>query len=89
MMECPMVRSPNKGSRADRERNADRHVGNRLRIIRTELGVSLDELSRRSTISPGYLAKYEAGTRRMSPLVLSEMSDALGVGIDEFFYGLD
>jgi transcriptional regulator with XRE-family HTH domain len=84
-----LVRSPNKGSRADRERDADRHVGNRLRLIRTELGVSLDELSRRSKISATHLAKCEAGERRMSPLVLSEMSDALGVGIHEFFYGLD
>jgi transcriptional regulator with XRE-family HTH domain len=84
-----MVRSPNKGSRVDRERLADQHVGKRLRLIRTELGVSLEELARRSGISVNYLAKYEAGERRMSPLVLSEMSDALRVGIDEFFYGLD
>jgi transcriptional regulator with XRE-family HTH domain len=84
-----MVRSPNKGSRADRQRNADKHVGNRLRVIRTELGVSLDELARRSKISVASLAKFETGERRMSPLNLSEMSDALRVGIDEFFYGLD
>ncbi len=84
-----MVRLPNKGSRADRERIADQHVGNRLRIIRSELSVSIDELSRRSGISAARLAKFETGERRMSPLVLSEMSDALHVGIDEFFYGLD
>jgi transcriptional regulator with XRE-family HTH domain len=84
-----MVRSPNKGSRANRERLADQHVGNRLRIIRTELGVSIDELSHRSGISAAQLTKFESGERRMSPLVLSEMSDALHVGIDEFFYGLD
>jgi transcriptional regulator with XRE-family HTH domain len=84
-----MVRSPNKGSRADRERETDKHVGNRLRLVRTELGVSIDELSRRAGISAKYLVKYEAGERRMSPLVLAEMSDALRVGIDEFFYGLD
>ena len=84
-----MVRLPHRGSRADRERQTDRHVGQRLRLLRTELGVSLDELARRSSISTGHLAQYEAGERRMSPLVLSEMSDALRVGIDEFFYGLD
>jgi transcriptional regulator with XRE-family HTH domain len=84
-----MARSPNKGSRADQEREVDKHVGRRLRLIRTELGVSLDELSRRSKISATHLAKYEDGERRMSPLVLAEMSNALAVGVDEFFYGLD
>jgi transcriptional regulator with XRE-family HTH domain len=84
-----MVRSPNKGSRAQRERDADSHVGHRVHIIRTDLGISLEELARRTGISGKILEQYETGARRMSPLVLSELSEALGVEITEFFYGLD
>jgi transcriptional regulator with XRE-family HTH domain len=84
-----MVRSPNKGSRAQRERDADKHIGNRIKVIRTDLGIGIDELARRTGISDKVLEQYETGTRRMSPLVLSELSEALGVEIGEFFFGLD
>lgn len=63
----------------------DIHVGSRVRLRRTLLGLSQDKLARAIGVSFQQLQKYERGTNRISASRLYALSKVLGVGIAWFF----
>ncbi len=54
-------------------------VGERLKKLREERGMSLDELADRLDIAPDCMVEVEAGTRRLSAATLAEVAGILGV----------
>jgi transcriptional regulator with XRE-family HTH domain len=57
-------------------------VRERLRSLRTARGWSLDELARRTHISPSTLSRLETGRRRMALDQLVPLARALGTTVD-------
>jgi len=57
-------------------------VGNNVRILRTERGLSIDVLARLLDITPGYLGLIERGERGTNALTLVKLSKLLEVNVD-------
>ena len=57
-------------------------VRTRLRSLRTTLGLSLDELSARTHLSPSTISRVETGKRTISLDVLLPLAAGLQVGLD-------
>ena len=71
------------GSRSPNE--IDRHVGIRLRKLRVDQRLTLQDLAGQIGVSHQQLQKYETGTNRLSVGMLPGVADALGVDLMEFF----
>jgi XRE family aerobic/anaerobic benzoate catabolism transcriptional regulator len=56
-----------------------RTLGDRLRLIRAQRGMSRRALAERSGVSERYIAQFEAGAGNMSLLLLRRLAHALGV----------
>lgn len=74
--KVPGSRSPN---------DIDRHVGQQLRKLRQEAGLTLQDLAEQIGVSHQQLQKYETGANRLSVGMLPGVAEALGVDIMEFF----
>ena len=70
-------------------RRVDDHVGARIRLRRTMLGMTQEQLAAALGISYQQVQKYETGANRVSAGRLFEISQRLGVDIAYFFEGLD
>jgi transcriptional regulator with XRE-family HTH domain len=57
----------------------------RLRILRTTLGYSLEELAERTNLSPSTISRVETGKRTLGLDVLVPLANALQVGLDVLF----
>ncbi len=66
----------------------DVHVGNRVRIRRTLLGLSQGKLAKTLGLSFQQIQKYERGTNRMGASRLHQIGQALDVPVSFFFDGL-
>ena len=62
------------------------NIGNRLRALRKEKGLSLMELSKRAGCSISYLSMVENGKVNPSVSKLKKITDILGITIIELFY---
>ncbi|MCB9948727.1 MAG: helix-turn-helix transcriptional regulator [Rhodospirillaceae bacterium] len=71
--------------REDGPHPVDVHVGQRLRMRRTLLGMSQEMLAERLGISFQQLQKYEKGSNRLSASRLFELSRILDVPVSFFF----
>lgn len=71
------------------DRSVDRHVGERIRRRRAELGMTQHDLALMLGISYQQVQKYETGANRVSAGRLFNMSQKLGCQIGYFFDGLD
>jgi transcriptional regulator with XRE-family HTH domain len=60
----------------------ERTVRTRLRSLRTTLGLSLDELAERASLSPSTISRVETGKRTISLDVLLPLAAALQVDLD-------
>ena len=58
-------------------------LGDRLRLIRAQRGMSRRVLAQSSGVSERYIAQFEAGAGNMSLLLLRRLARALGVPMDE------
>jgi transcriptional regulator with XRE-family HTH domain len=67
----------------------DAHVGERIRIRRTELGLTQEDLSRQIRVSYQQVQKYETGANRISAGRLYEIASELGVSVAYFFEEFD
>ncbi|MFW7268357.1 helix-turn-helix domain-containing protein [Gluconacetobacter sp. Hr-1-5] len=67
----------------------DVHVGGRIRLRRTLLGMSQERLGEALGLTFQQVQKYERGTNRVSASRLYELSDVLDVPVSFFFDGLD
>ncbi len=78
--KVPGSRSPN---------DVDRHVGLKLRKLRLDAGLTLQDLAGQIGVSHQQLQKYETGTNRLSVGMLPGIAEVLGVDIMEFFEDSD
>jgi transcriptional regulator with XRE-family HTH domain len=74
--KVPGSRSPN---------DIDRLVGKKLRQLRLDAGLTLQDLAQQIGISHQQLQKYETGTNRISVGMLPGIAEALGAELIEFF----
>ena len=70
-------------------RHIDRHVGERIRSRRAELGMTQHDLATLLGISYQQVQKYETGANRVSAGRLYEMARQLGSPVGFFFEGLE
>jgi len=67
----------------------DRHVGERIRARRKEIGISQQALAEKLGLTFQQVQKYERGMNRVSASKLYETAQVLSVSIEWFFLGLD
>ena len=67
----------------------DVHVGQRLRLRRTLLGMSQEKLGDAVGLTFQQIQKYERGTNRVGASRLWEFTQALQVSVDYFFDGYE
>lgn len=65
----------------------DVHVGRRLRLKRTILGISQETLGKEVGVTFQQIQKYERGINRMGASRLYDFARALGVEVSYFFDG--
>ncbi|MGD0143510.1 MAG: helix-turn-helix transcriptional regulator [Rhizomicrobium sp.] len=65
----------------------DRHVGERIRRRRAEMGLTQEDLGRVLEISYQQIQKYETGANRISAGRLFEVASALSADVAYFFDG--
>lgn len=59
----------------------------RIREIRIEKNLSLEDLSKKSTVNLGYLSQLERGEKQNPSMnLLFKVADALGVNVKDLFY---
>jgi transcriptional regulator with XRE-family HTH domain len=66
-------------------RPVDVHIGSQIRLRRTVIGMSREQLGERVGASAAEMEEYEAGHARVSPGVLLDMADALRIPVSSFF----
>lgn len=81
----PRTRAKRWIMRDDGPHPVDMHVGQRLRMRRTLLGMSQEMLAERLGISFQQLQKYEKGSNRLSASRLHELARMLDVPVSFFF----
>ena len=72
----------------------DRNMGDNLRRLRDEYGISQEKLCaelqrRRCDIGRSTYAKYESGELNIRASVIIELKKIYGCAYDEFFHGLE
>lgn len=67
----------------------DRHVGIRLRALRSNRGVTLTALGRHLGVTFAQVQKHENGSNRISAGRLYQMAKFFGVPVGWFFEGLE
>jgi transcriptional regulator with XRE-family HTH domain len=77
---CPVERG-----RPRQPSQVDHHVGTRIRLCRTALGLSREHLSAQLSVTHQQVQKYESGVNRISASRLFEISRLLQVPVQYFF----
>lgn len=75
----------NRNFRVTNNNAVDRHVGKRVRLRRTLLGMSQEQLGSALDITFQQVQKYERGANRISASRLWDISQILDVSISYFF----
>lgn len=60
-------------------------VGRRVRQLRTDMGLSQEELAARADLHRNYVGSVERGQRDIGIGALGRLTTALGVSLQEFF----
>lgn len=76
---------PGPRHRGKTMRETDSFVAQRVRVRRTELGLSMQDLATALGVSYQQVQKYERGTNRISAGTLSAIASRLGVPVSYFF----
>ncbi len=63
-------------------------IGNRIRKIRNQQGISQEKLALKADMDRTYLASVEAGKRNISIVNLEKILNALDVSFCDFFQGM-
>lgn len=59
-------------------------LGEKIKFLRTEKGLSVNEFSRLSNVSKSYISNIERGVQKNpSLIVLNKLANTLGVPLDE------
>jgi len=72
----------------NRTRPIDQHVGERIRLRRTERGLTQEQLAAALDVSYQQVQKYETGANRISAGRIYEIARKLDVEVGYFFDGL-
>jgi transcriptional regulator with XRE-family HTH domain len=86
LSRAPRKRPVRRRPKSDQPNPIDVHVGNRVRLRRTLLGLSQEKLGEKIGLTFQQVQKYERGANRVSASRLWELSHVLDVPI-EFFFG--
>ncbi|EMR12059.1 XRE family transcriptional regulator [Methylophaga lonarensis MPL] len=70
-------------------KSLEKHLGNTLRHIRLENGLTIAEVAERASISRGMLSKIENGLTSPSLEKLEQLANALGVTLSKLFHDYD
>jgi transcriptional regulator with XRE-family HTH domain len=62
-------------------------IGNRIRELRKEKGISQEKLAGLAEIDRTYMTSVENGRRNIAVVNLEKIVNALGVDFEEFFKG--
>lgn len=71
-----------------RATDIDAHVGDRLRALREQRGMSQEALGQRVDVSFQQIQKYERGANRVGASRLFEFAQVFAVPVETFFTGL-
>jgi transcriptional regulator with XRE-family HTH domain len=71
----------------DKVERTARDIGRRLRSARLGAGLTLADVAARAGVSEGFLSKLERGHSNASIANLLQLTDAVGLGLDELFGG--
>jgi transcriptional regulator with XRE-family HTH domain len=71
-----------------RTKRIDANVGERIRLRRTEFGLTQEQLAEALGVSYQQIQKYETGANRVSAGRMLEIARKLGVDVGYFFEGL-
>jgi transcriptional regulator with XRE-family HTH domain len=63
-------------------------IGNRIRAIRNQQGISQEKLALKADMDRTYLASVEAGKRNISIVNLEKILNALEISFCDFFQGM-
>jgi transcriptional regulator with XRE-family HTH domain len=66
----------------------NRHIGERLKVLRKSQGLSQDKLGAIIGVSAQQVQKYETGANRVSGAMLYGLASSLHVPVSAFFEGL-
>lgn len=83
------VKRPSAKHPTVRNNPVDRHVGRRLRLRRTLIGLSQEKLGAALGLTFQQIQKYENGTNRIGASRLFDLSEILGVPVGFFFDDMD
>jgi transcriptional regulator with XRE-family HTH domain len=72
-----------------RTKRIDAHVGERIRLRRTEAGLTQEQLAAALGISYQQVQKYETGANRVSAGRMLEIARTLGIDVADLFEGLE
>lgn len=64
-------------------------VGNRIRELRNNVGLSQEKLALSADLDRTYIASVENGKRNISIVNLEKIANALGCSLSDFFLGLE
>ena len=62
-----------------------RAIGRRVRALRTELGISQEELAARASLHRNYVGSVERGERDIGIVALTRLATALRISLADFF----
>ena len=83
-----LTRRPVRPDRIRGTTNVHKIMGNKLRQLRINLGMSQQELGEKLNVSFQQIQKYEKGVNRIDAGRLIQIAHALDCGVDEFYDGL-
>lgn len=84
-----MLNQEKSPSKKGKPHDVDIHVGGRVRLRRSALGLSQDQLGAAIGLSFQQVQKYERGANRIGASRLYEMSKVLHIPISYFFESFD
>ncbi len=68
-------------------RNPYQQIGNRIRLVRRQAGLTQAELAEKASLSDNFIGLIERGEGRPTIQVVDRIADALGVHLSELFLG--
>ena len=68
--------------------NINKQLGMRIRYLREQRKMTLEDLSFEANVNKNYLSDMERGNRNPTVKVLTKIADALGITLEELFKGI-
>lgn len=66
----------------------NKQLGARIRYLRQQKNMTIEELALEAEINRNYLCDLERGTRNPTVVVLNKIATALGIALSELFEGI-